>query len=112
MTSSRRKFPRAFKMSALSRLEAGDSVVEVARFYRVDTNALNRWRREYQRAPESAFLGPGRRPGERGISELRRQIERHAQQIDHLKLRIQKTEAQRIPQAGKNANNSLMAQHG
>jgi transposase-like protein len=96
-------------MSALRRLEAGDSVVEVARYYRVDANALRRWRREYQRAQECAFPGPGRRPGERGISELRRQIEQHAQQIDYLKLRIQSTEAQCIPQAGKNANDSLMA---
>jgi len=94
------------------RLEAGDSVVDVARIHKVDTNALNRWRREYQRAPESAFPGPGRRPGERGISELRRQIERHAQQIDYLKLRIQNTEAQRTPQAGKNANRFSMSQHG
>jgi len=110
--SSRRKFPRALKISALRRLEAGDSVVEVARSYRVDTNALNRWRREYQRAPESAFPGPGRHPGQRGISELRRQIELHVQQIDYLKQRIQSTEAQRVSEVGKNANGSAMTQHG
>ena len=84
MASSRRKFPRAFKMNALRRLEAGDSVGEVARACRIDANVLRRWRRDYERAPESAFPGPGRRPKETGIAELRRRIARHAQEIDHL----------------------------
>ena len=100
---ARRKFPRAFKVSALRRLEDGDSVGEVARFHEIDPNVLRRWRRDYERAPDSAFPGPGRRPGERGIAELRRQIERHSQQIDHLKERIQSKEAQRMPQTQKNA---------
>jgi transposase-like protein len=97
MASSRRKFPRAFKVSALKRLEAGDPAGEVARFYKVDTNVLRRWRRDYERAPDSAFPGPGRRPMERGVAELRRQIERHSQEIDHLMQRIQSAEAQRMP---------------
>jgi transposase-like protein len=89
MASSRRKFPRAFKISALRRLENGDSMGEVARFLKVDTSVLMRWRRDYERAPESAFPGPGRRPRETGIAELRRRIERHTEEIDHLIHRIQ-----------------------
>jgi transposase-like protein len=64
MASSRRKFSRAFKVRALKRLEGGDSVREVARFCKVETSVLRRWRRDYERAPESAFPGAGRRPKE------------------------------------------------
>ena len=98
MASSRRKFPRAFKVSALRRLEVGGSVSEVARFYRIDPNVLRRWRRDYEQAPEFAFPGPGRRPREKGIAELQRQIERHAQEISYLMQRIQSAEAQRMAQ--------------
>jgi transposase len=97
----RRKFSRAFKVRALSRLEAGDSVGEVARFCKIDPNVLRRWRRDYESAPESAFPGPGRRPRERGVAELQRQIERHTQEIDNLMQRIQSAEARRISRPTK-----------
>lgn len=64
MASSRRKFSRAFKVRALRRLEEGDSVREVARYCKVETSVLRRWRRDYETAPESAFPGAGRRPRE------------------------------------------------
>jgi transposase len=112
MASSRRKFPRTFKLSALKRLETGDSVAEVARFHKIDANVLRRWRRDYEMAPESAFPGPGRRPKETGIAELRRRIERHAQEIDYLNQRIQSTEARRTPQANMSAPTGGNEQHG
>lgn len=91
----RRKFSRAFKLSALRRLEAGSPVAEVARLCDVDPNVLRRWRLVYDKSPEYAFPGAGRRLGERGLAELRRQIEHHAQEIDYLKRRIQRTEDRR-----------------
>ena len=94
MASLRRKFPRDIKVSALRRLEAGDSMREVARFHKIDASVLRRWRRDYEKAPESAFPGPGRRPRERGMAELRHQIERHAQAIEYLMQRIRNAEAQ------------------
>jgi transposase len=103
MISSRRKFPRAFKLNALRRLEAGDSVGDVARSCRIDTNVLRRWRRDYERAPESAFPGPGRRPKETGIAELQRLIALHVQEIDYLKQRIQSAETRMMPQASRSA---------
>jgi transposase len=112
MASSRRKFSRPFKLSALRRLEAGDSVSEVARSCKIDPNLLRRWRWDYEKAPESAFPGPGRRPRKTGIAELQRLIERHTQEIDHLMQRIQSAEAQSMPQAGKRANDLLAKQHG
>jgi transposase-like protein len=93
-------------------LETGDSVTEVARFYGIDANVLRRWRRDFERAPESAFPGPGRRPSETGIAELRLRIERHAREIDHLMRRIQNAEEREMPQANSGANDLLMEQRG
>jgi transposase-like protein len=112
MASLRRKFPRAFKMRALKRLETGDSVGEVTRSCKIDSNFLRRWQRDYERAPEFAFPGPGRRPRETGIAELRRRIERHAQEIDHLTQRIQNAEARRTTQDNMSADELFMEQHG
>lgn len=99
MASFRRRFPRAFKLSALNRLGTGDSVEEVARVCKIDANLLRRWRRDYESAPESAFPGPGRPPRQTGIADLRQRIERHAQEIDRLTQRIRSAEAQRTSQA-------------
>jgi transposase-like protein len=112
MGSLRRKFPRAFKMRALKRLETGDSVGEVARSCKIDANVLRRWHRDYEKAPESAFPGPGRRPSETGIAELRRRIELHAREIDQLTQRIQSAEAQQTTQDNMSANDLFMEQHG
>jgi transposase len=111
MASSRRKFSRAFKLSALGRLEAGDSVGEVAQIYKIDANLLRRWRWDYERAPELAFPGPGRRPKETGIAELRRRIERHAQEINYLMQRIQSAEGQRRRQVNDGVNDLVVTQH-
>jgi transposase-like protein len=112
MASLRRKFSRAFKLDALKRLEAGDSVREVSGSCRIDANVLRRWRRDYERAQEFAFPGPGRRPRETGIAELRRQIELYAEQINHLTFRIQSAEARRTRQDATDANGFFREQHG
>lgn len=112
MASSRRKFSRAFKLGALRRLEAGDSVGEVARLCKIDASLLRRWRWDYEKAPELAFPGPGRRPRETGIAELRRQIERHAQEIDHLMQRIRSAEAQSARQVDDGVTDLVVKQHG
>jgi transposase-like protein len=112
MASLRRKFPRAFKVSALKRLQTGESVREVARACQIDGNVLRRWHRDYERAPESAFPGPGRRPMQTGIAELQRRIERHAREIDHLTRRIQSAEERRTSQDKMSANDLFMKQHG
>jgi len=110
MASSRRKFPRAFKIRALRRLEAGDTVGEVARYCKIDASLLRRWRRDYEKAPESAFPGPGRTPKDIGIAELRSRIERHTQEINHLMQRIQSAEAQRMP--GTGTEQTIYSAHG
>jgi transposase len=99
MASSRRKFPREFKVGALRRLEAGASVAEVARSCEIDPNVLRRWRRDFVRAPESAFPGAGRSPDEDRIAELHQQIERHSQEIDYLTQRVERLEKTRMDKA-------------
>jgi transposase-like protein len=112
MASSRRKFPRAFKISALQRLETGDSVGEVARSCKIDVSVLRRWQRDYETAPAFAFPGPGRRPREVGVADLQRRIEHHAQEIGHLTERIQRAEALRTTQDNMSVNDLFMDQHG
>jgi transposase-like protein len=94
MPSSRRKFSREFKVGALKRLETA-TVADVARSCQIDPNVLRRWRRDFARAPESAFPGPGRSPDESRIAELQRQIARHTEEIDHLKEILERMEKQR-----------------
>jgi transposase len=95
MTSSRRKFSREFKIAALKRLDAGASVADVSRSCQIDSNVLRRWRRDFARAPESAFPGPGRSPDETRIAELQRELERHTEEIEYLKQCIERIEKTR-----------------
>jgi transposase-like protein len=95
MASTRRRFGRDFKLDALRRVEGGLSVREVARLSGVDVNILRRWRRDYELAHEFAFPGPGRPRRETGIAELRRRVEQHTLEIEHLLIRIHKAEATR-----------------
>jgi len=101
MASTRRKFPREFKVNALKRFEAGDSMAEVARFCQVDPNILWRWRRDFLRAPEAAFPGPGRSPDGSRIAELQKRIERYVREIDYLKQCVRRMEKTNDASAGR-----------
>jgi transposase len=90
MVTSRRRFSREFKVAALSRLDAGLSVAEVARFYRIDPNLLHRWRRDFRKSQEDAFSGPGRRKEDQNrIAELEAQLGRQALEIAFLRQCLQ-----------------------
>jgi transposase-like protein len=54
---SRRKFTKDFKETAVSRLNSGQSMAEVARVLEVHPSDLHRWRRELQDHGERAFMG-------------------------------------------------------
>ena len=64
MKKFRRKFSKEFKLTALRRLEAGESVNEVARALSMDASAVRRWRREWstQGAPAKSAASPATRP--------------------------------------------------
>src|SRR2546427_4127852 len=72
---SRRKFTKDFKQSAVSRLNSGQSVVEVARALEVHPSDLQRWRRELQEHGEQAFIGVGKKRAEESrVAELERKV--------------------------------------
>jgi len=90
MEASRRRFSPEFKVAALSRLDAGLSVAEVARFCRIDPNLLHRWRRDFRKSREDAFPGQGQRKGDQNrIAELEAQLRRQALEIAFLRQCLQ-----------------------
>ena len=62
---SRRKFGKDFKQTAVSRLNSGQSVAEVARALEVHPSDLHRWRRELHDHGEQAFVGVGKKRADR-----------------------------------------------
>ena len=100
MAETRRKFTREFKVAAVKRLQTGFPVGRVARELEVNPNQLHAWRREFQKRPNTAFSGEGRRRGEESpVAELERKIGQQALEIDFLKGCLQRIEEQRMLQA-------------
>ena len=100
---SRRKFTKEFKQTAVRRLNAGQSVGEVARALEVHPSDLHRWRRELEVHGEQAFGGAGKKRAEEGrVAELERKVGRQAMEIDFLKRALQHVEEQRLLRALNN----------
>ena len=97
---SRRKFTKDFKQTAVSRLNSGQSVGEVARALEVHPSDLHRWKRELQEHGEQAFIGVGKkRADESRVAELERKIGQQSMEIDFLKRALQHVEEQRLLRA-------------
>ena len=100
---SRRKFTKEFKLTAVRRMESGQSVAEVARALEVHPGDLHRWRRELGEHGERAFRGVGnRRAEESRVAELERKVGQQALEIDFLKRALQHVEQQRLLRALNN----------
>ncbi len=100
---SRRKFTKDFKQTAVSRLNSGQSVAEVARALEVHPGDLHRWRREMQEHGERAFIGLGKKRAEESrVAELERKVGQQAMEIDFLKRALQHVEEQRLLRALNN----------
>ena len=100
---SRRKFTKDFKQTAVSRLNSGQSVAEVARALEVHPSDLHRWRRELQVHGEHAFRGAGQKRAEESrVAELERKVGQQAMEIDFLKRAWQHVEEQRLLRALNN----------
>lgn len=98
--TSRRRFTKEFKQTAVSRLNSGQSAAEVARALEVHPSDLHRWRRELQEHGERAFEGAGKkRAEETKVAELERKVGRQAMEIDFLKRALQHVEEQRLLRA-------------
>ena len=100
---SRRKFSREFKQEAVTRLNGGQSVAEVARALEVHPSELHRWRRELQEHGGRAFRGAGNKRAEQSqVAELERKVGQQAMEIDFLKRALQHVEEQRLLRALNN----------
>jgi len=92
----RRKFSREFKLAAVGRVRAGESVAEVARACEVNPNDVQRWRRESDEYGDRAFLGFGQRRVEQDhTAELERKVGQQALEIDFLRRALQRFEQER-----------------
>ena len=110
-----RSYTREFKLRALLRWKAGESVEAVARDVGVRADQLYRWRRKYEAGGAEALRGAGKpRRGfepasgaptssERRIAELERQLGRQAVELDFLEGALQRIEASRRPSDGPGA---------
>jgi transposase-like protein len=100
MGTSRRKFTREEKLTAIRQLETGSSAAEVARGFLINPNLLHRWRKEFRNGPGNAFPGEGkRRWDETKLAQLERKVGQQALEIDFLKGCLQRIEEQRMMQA-------------
>ncbi len=103
----RRKFSKEFKLEAVRRIQAGQSVAELSRALEVRATELYRWCREREAFGERAFAGKGRQLSEQDrVAELERKIGQQALEIDFLKRALQHVEEQRQLQALANGARS------
>jgi transposase len=71
MSKKRRQFDRAFKVEAVRQVtEEGRPVAAVARDLGIGENLLHRWKKQFIKHPEDAFVGTGNLSAEQ--AELRR----------------------------------------
>lgn len=104
---SRRKFTKEFKLTAVRRLDSGQSLAEVARALEVNPSELHRWRRELHEHGERAFSGVGKKRAEESrVAELERKVGQQAMEIDFLKRALQHVEEQRLLRALNNGARS------
>ena len=61
--SKSRRLSREFKLSALSRMDAGENVSALLRELKVRRKLLYEWRDAFRAGGEAALRGPGRPPG-------------------------------------------------
>jgi transposase len=114
-----RSYTREFKLEALSRWKAGESVEAVARDVGVRADQLYRWRRKWEAGGSEALRGAGKprrgfepasatpaSPEQRRIAELERQLGRQAVELDFLGGALQRIEASRRPNDGPGATAS------
>ena len=104
---SRRRFTKEFKLTAIRRLQSGQSTAEVARALEVHPSELHRWRRELDDHGERAFSGAGKKRAEEGrVAELERKVGQQALEVDFLKRALQHVEEQRLLRALNNGARS------
>ena len=109
---SRRKFSKEFKLAAVQRIQAGETVPRLARVLEVNPSDLYRWCREAQRG-DGAFAGAGSKLEESArTAELERKIGQQALEIDFLRRALQHVEEQRRLRAASIGASSMNTSNG
>ena len=87
MGRSRRRFTREFKLDAVKMLEESDMTsAEVAQTLGLGHSTVDRWRRQFEEDPESAFPGNGKKRGpDAELHEAKKEIARLRMENDILK---------------------------
>jgi transposase-like protein len=94
--SSKRRFRREFKLTAVRRIQAGEPVARLARELEVNPGELYRWCREQEKFGTGAFMGSGHKQAAADrVAELERKIGQQTLEIDFLKRALQRVEGQR-----------------
>jgi transposase len=98
-----------FKIQAIKRVAAGETVTSVARDVGINRGLLNRWRRQYPEfgatgrlpsgVPEVEVPGPAEMAARR-IAELERKVGQQEVQIDFLKRAFERVKGLRRPKNG------------
>ena len=86
---SRRRFTKEFKNSVIQQLDSSSSA-EICREHDIHQNMLQRWQKEYESNPQSAFKGNGKLwKQEAKIAQYERLIGQQCVEIDLLKKRAE-----------------------
>ena len=95
MDLSRAVYGSDLKITIMRALDAGSTIAEIARKYRLSPKLLERWRGEWRARGESAFPGLGRRAlrepqdDAQRIAELERKVGQMTMENDFLKKALQ-----------------------
>jgi transposase len=93
MSLKRRKHTREFKLQVLREIEAGKSIVAVAREHESHPALITKWQNNHAKYAESAFAGNGRSyKDEARIGELERKVGQLTLENDFLKKALQRLE--------------------
>ena len=95
---TRRKFNREFKLSVLQEL-ATASLTEVSRKHSLHPSTVIGWRTDYEKAPERAFAGSGKRwKPEAELEHYKRLVGELYAQVELLKKAYSRQVALRVEQ--------------
>lgn len=87
MATTRRRYPREFKVDAVRRVvEDGQPQTHVARDLNIPVNTLAMWKRQYLESPDQSFPGNGRqKTDDAELTRLRRELARLKRENEILK---------------------------
>jgi transposase len=92
-TSVKRKFTRDFKLQLMHELKSGKDVGVMSREYNIHENQISKWRREYEKSPQEAFMPKkSKNKDDNNVAQLERMIGRLHMENDILKKALKSLE--------------------